>query len=116
MLFDQERKLPSVRYEKNRLRKHILGYRFQDFAFSGLNPGYNLILRKEIFNLRTIVGFTMEEIMNMPVQERRYYTILHNERVEQQNEEMKGNAPMHDIGAVQKMTDQANSIRESQTS
>jgi hypothetical protein len=44
----------------------------------------------------------IQDILDLPIQERRYYTLLHNERVERENEEMKCNTPMHDMDAVQK--------------
>jgi len=111
MLFDNDKKPKLARYKKHRIRRNMTRYRFQDFAFSGLNPGYEIPLMQEIFGMRTIVGFTMDEILDLPIQDRRYFTILHNEKVERENEEMKGGHSLHDMGAVKQMKDQADSAR-----
>jgi hypothetical protein len=89
----------------------MIRWKFQDFAFNGLNPGYEIPLRKEIFGLRTVVGFTLDEIMDMPIQERRYYTILHNESVERENNAIKGISSLDSMEDIKQMTHQANEVR-----
>jgi len=108
-----KRKIPVVRYKHSMTKNSLVGWRFQDFAFNGLNPGYEIPLRKELFGLRTIVGLTMEEIYDMPIQERRYYTLLHNEKVEEEKMAMKGQGSLSDMDGVKAMTMQANERRSS---
>jgi hypothetical protein len=113
VIFSRENNnFPPVRYKNVMVRRTNIRWRFQDFVFNGLNPGYEIPLRQEIFGLRTIVGFTLEEIMDMPIQDRRYYTILHNEKVERENQAMKGNSPLDSsMNDVKQMTEQANKAR-----
>jgi len=114
MIFSKSNKnLPPIRYKNTMMRKTNIRWRFQDFAFNGLNPGYEIPLRQEIFGLRTVVGFTMDEILDMPIQDRRYYTILHNEKVERENQAMKGNTSLENsMGDVRHMTEQANKAKK----
>jgi hypothetical protein len=113
VIFSRKNKnFPPVRYKNVMVRRTSIRWRFQDFVFNGLNPSYEIPLRQEIFGLRTIVGFTLDEIMDMPIQDRRYYTILHNEKVERENEAMKGNAPLDsNMGNIMHMTEQANKAK-----
>jgi len=101
-----------VRYKTNRLKTRIHDrFQFQDYLFNGLTPAYEIPLMQELFGLRTIVGFTWDELMDMPIQDRRYFLILHNEKIKKQNDEAKGLTSLDTMGDVQKMMDQANEKR-----
>jgi hypothetical protein len=113
MLFStSEKKLTPVKYKNVMIRKTNIRWRFENFAFNGLNPSYEIPLQQEKFGLRTIVGLTMDEINEMPIQDRRYFTILHNEKVEREKQAMTGKQTLDgSIDDVKHMTQQANEAK-----
>jgi hypothetical protein len=78
--------------------------RFEDMILIDLTPEYEKHLLLELFNLRTVVGFTFDEIIDMPIQERRYYMLLHNQRVQEEmdhaNGQEKWDTNMSDVQAL----------------
>lgn len=43
----------------------------------------------EIWGCHTELKLTMDEIYKMPIRNRKYFIMLHNKRIEQQNEELE---------------------------
>jgi hypothetical protein len=86
---------PPVKYRKRVIRNTLTRYRLQDFIFNILKPSYEPVLLEELFGLRTIVGYTMKEIYEMPVQERKFIINVHNRKIEEMNKPSKPENPMN---------------------
>jgi hypothetical protein len=90
----------------------LYNIRFEDIILIDLTPEYERFLMKELFNLRTVVGFTFDEIIDMPIQERRFYMLLHNQRIQEEmdraNGQEKWDSNMNDVQALVAKRNEAN--------
>lgn len=54
--------------------------------------GLEYRLKKEIFLLHKYLNLSMDELWDMPIQDRKFYLRRYNEEVEKENERLKGNS------------------------
>ena len=88
-------------------------YSFGENLFRMLTPEYEKYLMEEIYGLRCVVKFTLDEIMDMPVGERRMFIQLHNQRIENENNAMNDNSSTkEDLKDVKDLVNKANSQRQ----
>lgn len=69
------------------LLHHFLGSRI---LFS-LTSDFEKHLKNELWLCHKHMGLSMEEIYNMPVNDRKDYISIHNKQVEKENERLKAN-------------------------
>ena len=92
---------------------NISFYSFGERLFSMLTPQYERYLMEEIYGLRCVVKLTLDEIMDMPVADRRLFIQLHNQRIEKENSGLDNNTSTKDgINEVKNLVDKANSKKE----
>jgi len=93
---------------------NIMFYTFGERLFSMMTPQYEKFLMEEIYGLRCIVKFSLDEIMDMPVADRRLFIQLHNKRIENENSSLSSNDTTKegDLTSVKDMVEKANSKRE----
>jgi hypothetical protein len=109
-----ERRKPKARSfsAKAIIYRRTRAPKLEEYLFGFLNPNYEATLLNELFGVRTVVGYTMDEIMDMPIQDRRYYVHLHNKKVEKENAEINGQST--DWGSpadIQAMITQSESVK-----
>lgn len=54
------------------------------------SKGHEYKLKKELFLLHKYLNFTMEELWNMPIEDRKFYLKRYNEEVEKENARLAG--------------------------
>jgi len=54
--------------------------------FSSISPDYEEYLKEELFGCFKYVGIPFDVLDRMPIRDRRYYIIKHNEYIERENE------------------------------
>lgn len=59
--------------------------------FSLIYENYEKDLKKEIFLCHKNMKLSIDEIFNMPIQDRKFYIRTHNKEVEKEKEAIKGN-------------------------
>ena len=94
---------------------NISFYSFGERLFGMMTPQYERFLMEEIYGLRCIVKFSLDEIMDMPVADRRLFIQLHNQRIEKENNSYtdQSKSPHENMNEIQDMVIQANSKKES---
>lgn len=79
--------------------------------FSSISPDYEKNLKDELFGCFKHIGISFEVLNKMPVRDRKYYIMKHNEEVKRQNEEYnrmsKGTKTTYDINQFTDMSQQA---------
>lgn len=53
--------------------------------FSSISPDYETNLKEELFGCFKYIGIPFETLDKMPIRDRKYYIIKHNEYVEREN-------------------------------
>ena len=90
------------------LLKHFLN---GTILFSSISPDYEKNLKDELFGCFKHIGISFEVLNKMPVRDRKYYILKHNEEVKRQNEELKhnksGTKSSYDINQYAEMSQQA---------
>jgi hypothetical protein len=76
----------TIRYNPS---LNVVLYSFGERLFSSMTPLYERNLQEEIYGLRCVVKFTLDEIMDMPVADRRLFIQLHNQRIERENSSLQ---------------------------
>jgi len=87
---------------------------FGEKLFSIMTPQYERFLMEEIYGLRCVVKFSLDEIMDMPVADRRLYIQLHNQRIEKENAAMNNDdtSTKESIDDVKDLVSKANTKRQ----
>jgi hypothetical protein len=99
-----KKKYTSYRTIQDDFSLKISLHTFGERLFSMMTPEYERYLMEEIYGLRCVVKFTLDEIMDMPVADRRLFIQLHNQRIERENSSLKSNDTTKDnIDDVKKM-------------
>jgi hypothetical protein len=47
--------------------------------FSGISPDYERLLKEELFGCFKHIRIPLKELMNMPIRDRKFYILQHNE-------------------------------------
>jgi len=55
--------------------------------FSSISPDAEVNLKEELFACFKYIGIPIEELNKMPVRDRKFYIVKHNEYTEKQNKE-----------------------------
>ncbi|MCL2311931.1 MAG: hypothetical protein FWC41_05520 [Firmicutes bacterium] len=93
--------------------KFIPLYSFGERLFSMMTPSYERYLMEEIYGLRCVVKFTLDEIMDMPIADRRLFIQLHNQRIEKENNAMSDNSSTKEnIDDVKDLVNKANTQKQ----
>ena len=88
-------------------------YSFGERLFSMLNSQYEPYLMQEIYGLRCIVKFSLDEILDMPIADRRMYIFLHNDRINRENNQISENHSTKDnINEVRDLANKAETQRQ----
>lgn len=54
--------------------------------FSSMSPDAEINLKEELYACFKFIGISLEELNRMPVRDRKFYIVKHNEYTERQNE------------------------------
>lgn len=57
--------------------------------FSLISPDYERLLKEELFGCFKYIKIPFSELNRMPIRDRKYYIMRHNESVEAENEEYR---------------------------
>ena len=57
--------------------------------FSSMSPDAEINLKEELFACFKYMGISFEELNRMPVRDRKFYIVKHNEFTEKQNKELE---------------------------
>lgn len=68
-----------------------------NICFSILPIEFEKNLKDEIWGCFKYIGIPMDTIMNMPIQDRKYYIMKHNAEEEELKQEMEGGGETHTI-------------------
>ena len=55
--------------------------------FSSISPEYERLLKEELFGCFKHIKIPLRELMNMPVRDRKFYILKHNEAAEAERQE-----------------------------
>jgi hypothetical protein len=53
--------------------------------FSSISPDYEYYLKEEIWGCMHYMGFSYETLRKMPIRDRKYFIMRHNQEIERQN-------------------------------
>ena len=73
-------------------------YNLTNIFFSILPNEFEKNLKEELWGCFKYIGIPMETLMNMPIQDRKYYITKHNEDEEELKASMEGGGDVHEIG------------------
>ena len=72
-------------------------YNLTNTYFSILPNEFEKNLKDEIWGCFKYIGIPMDTIMNMPIQDRKYFIMKHNADEEELKQEIEGGGEMHTI-------------------
>ena len=80
--------------------------------FSSVSPNYERNLKEEIWGCHKYIGFSLDEIMNMPIRDRKAYIQKHNQEQASKRgsytQKSSGRKPKMDDGVSSRMSELMN--------
>lgn len=66
---------------------HLRHFLNGTILFSGISPDYEKLLKEELFGCFTHIKIPFEELLKMPIRDRKFYILKHNEAMDAERQE-----------------------------